>query len=299
MLQKIKMAGYFILFFTIFYSWLAAQNFAADFRVAISSDKASYIEGESIWIKVAVANLSTAHNEIYDLTKDGILSGKLLDFIIKNSQDEHIAFVREPADDWPKITLNGNDSVYNYFDLTNYYGKSITDPYLARRYLPEDSYQCTATFKLDRRSAGIASNTITFKVKQAPASELVVFQNFIRAYTTWLLDYNEGEAISIYRHILVQNPQSVFASLSDYYLNKIIRLSDQPTKDGIEASIAFMDKYPDSPFAYKLAKLVISDAYQNNRLETAAERINSILPKLEIHFPGIIQLINTKISQYQ
>jgi hypothetical protein len=292
-----KIPGYFILLCVIFYSWLIAQNFSSDFRLTISSDKSLYIEGESIWIKVEVTNLSAENKDIFNLTHDRILSGEFLDFTIKNSQDEIIAYVREGADDGPKITLKANDTIYSYFDLPNYYGNSITTPHIGRRYLPEDAYQCTAIFKVNRRVA-VESNTITFEVKPAAGSEQTVFQNFIHAYKTWLLDFDDSQAVSLYQDILVQYPQSLFALLSAYYITKITLISDQLTRDGIDASLDFMDKYPDSPFAYKVAKLLLTNAYQNNRLETLAARINTHLPKMEQYFPGITQLINNRIHEY-
>jgi hypothetical protein len=294
-----KTPGYFILFCTIFYSWLIAQNFSTDFRLTISSDKSLYIEGESIWIKVEATNLSAESKDIFNLTHDRILSGEFLDFTIKNSKGEIIAYGREGADDCPRIILKANDTIYNYFDLLNYYGNPITEPYLGRKYLPEDTYQCVATFKLDRRTTTVESDTIRFVVRRVAGSEKVVFENFIRAYKTWLLDFNDNNAIRIYQEILVQYPQSLFALLSAYYITKITLISDQLTRDGIDTSLDFMDKYSDSPFAYKVAKLLLNDAYQNNRLETLEVRINTHLPKMEQYFPGITQLINNKIHQYQ
>ena len=93
-----KIPGLIILFCTILHAWLIAQDFSSDFQLTISSDKTSYIEGESVWIKVEVTNQSASDRFIYDLTNDRILSGNFLDFTIKNSLDEFLSKLNDSAD---------------------------------------------------------------------------------------------------------------------------------------------------------------------------------------------------------
>ena len=294
-----KIPGLIILFCTILHAWLIAQDFSSDFQLTISSDKTSYIEGESVWIKVEVTNQSASDRFIYDLTNDRILSGNFLDFTIKNSLDELIPYGRNRANDWPKITLKPNETVYNYFDLPNYYGNSITDPYIGRRLMPADTYQCTATLLFDTRVPGVVSDTISFTVRPTVGAEQAVFQNFIRGYEAWLIDFEDSRAVSIYEELIRQSPQSVFALLSAYYINKITLMSDELARDGIEESLDFVTRYPDSPFAYKAVKQAVISAYQYHRLKDLTARINPALSKMEPYFPGLTRLINDMIQQYQ
>ena len=293
------MLRYFLLLLIIVFAFVAAQDLSYDLKLTITADKSVYIEGESVWIKVEVTNLSAEKREVFDLTDDGILAGKFLSFSLKNSLGETIPYGTEGSDSWPKISLGPGESLYNYFDLPDYYGSPITDPYLGRRYLPEDIYQCTATFRLNIRAAAIQSNTLMFTVRKAAGTDLTVYQNFINAYKTWLLDYEDEQAISLFQDMINRYPQSVFTPLASYYINKIMRISDQISGDALTASIDFIGNHPETPYAYKVVKALLLDAYQNSQLDRAVAKINIVLPKMEPYFPGITGAITARLAHYQ
>ncbi len=149
---------YFLLIFSIS---LFAQNSDENLELKIGLDKSEFFVGEPIWVKISLKNLGDDAKQVTKMSFPLVIYNKSFDFNLIDSEGLRVKDSGIRSDGLHTVTLNPNDSTYDYYDLLSFYGEPIHKLMgTVRKYLKPGSYKISA--KLSTPNISLPSNEIKF-----------------------------------------------------------------------------------------------------------------------------------------
>lgn len=225
------------------------QNVAANnLELRVQIDKENFLKGEPIWVKVTMQNIGIQNEEVTVLGRS--ILNLALHFEITDSKNNKYFFKGATASMpyLPTAILKPKEIIYEYYDLLESYGELLVPPFRGvRHYLENDIYTLSA--ELSMSGDKIYSNKISFSVKEPVKEELTAYELFKEGFITWLAKKEDLQAIDIFRRLVNNYPNSVYAELSFNYLRACFDIGIHDYLKAIDAGEELIRKYPKSHFS--------------------------------------------------
>lgn len=243
------MKSQFVIIVLCFFS----LSYAQDLDLHISKCKNNFLEHEPIWIKVQLKNSS---NEDIHLNISLAPEG---DFLKVNLKDQIGNLMQYKG---LKVTLKGElptcilqpmSDMSISLDLNDYFGERDY-PITSRYYLPVGSYSLNCEL-IDRKKS-VSSNELKIDVVEPTGNEKLALELFESSTKIWIFEGDHEKAISKYREILIEYPNSVYSELIYYHIYARYQLGLRDYQKVIDIGEEFMKKHPTSPYAVMMVSRI-------------------------------------------
>lgn len=291
-----RMIIYIILIFTVS---LFAQNSDENLELKIGLDKSEFLEGESIWVKISLKNLGDDAKQVTKMSFPLVIYNKSFDFNLIDSEGLRVKDSGIRSDGLHTVTLNPNDSTYDYYDILNFYGEPIHKLLrTGRKYLKPGSYKLSA--KLSTPNISLPSNEIKFEVVEPNADEVESYELFKEAYKTWLIkNKREEEARDLFRTAIDTYPNSIYTDLHYSYLYKINSIGLRDYRACIDVIKEMIQRNPKSHVSEKFVKSLVFSYQQLNEDDIIINELNELNNQYGDINPELKRVISKKIESLQ
>ncbi|MDP3025717.1 MAG: tetratricopeptide repeat protein [candidate division Zixibacteria bacterium] len=262
----------------------ASQTFDPNaLTFTIHLDKNTYLENEAIWVTVSLKNTSKV--QVYAGSLEPLCG--FLKFYILSSKGDTLPGPLVQGDCWfpegkyPSLESGEKDmeimNILSHYGIYNkdcdcIWGGVITEGKYTIQAKLKDLYHKKKSEKMD-----IFSNKLSLEVKKSTSKEKEVLDLLVSAKREQIKG-NSSSAIDIYKKVIKEYPQSVYADNAYFFLPTTYFSNNELAYD-------FLQKYPNSG----LAPEVIEDLTIRRE---GREKAQKSLEKLISQYP------NTKISEY-
>ncbi len=267
-----SMNRYFLLIFSIS---LFAQNSDENLELKIGLDKSEFFVGEPIWVKISLKNLGDDAKQVTKMSFPLVIYNKSFDFNLIDSEGLRVKDSGIRSDGLHTVTLNPNDSTYDYYDLLSFYGEPIHKLMgTVRKYLKPGSYKISA--KLSTPNISLPSNEIKFEVIEPNADEVESYELFKEAYTKWLISKEEQEASELFRRAIDTYPNSIYTDLHYSYLYKINSIGLRDYRACIDVIKEMIQRNPKSHVSEKFVKSLVFSYQRLNEDDVIINELNEL-----------------------
>ena len=286
---------YFLLIFSIS---LFAQNSDENLELKIGLDKSEFFVGEPIWVKISLKNLGDDAKQVTKMSFPLVIYNKSFDFNLIDSEGLRVKDSGIRSDGLHTVTLNPNDSTYDYYDLLSFYGEPIHKLMgTVRKYLKPGSYKISA--KLSTPNISLPSNEIKFQVIEPNADEVESYELFKEAYTKWLISKEEQEASELFRRAIDTYPNSIYTDLHYSYLYKINSIGLRDYRACIDVIKEMIQRNPKSHVSEKFVKSLVFSYQRLNEDDVIINELNELNNQYGDVNPELKRVILKKIESLQ
>ncbi len=186
----------------------------------------------------------------------------------------------------PTTILKPGEAIYEYFDLLEFYGELYVSFIKGvRHFLKPDTYFLYA--ELSTSGEKINSNQIKFYVVEPVQEESKAYELFKEGLFTWLGKKEDQKAANIFRKLITDYANSVYAELSFDYLQACYKIGLHDYKKAIEVGEELISKHPKSPFSGRMIKYLAYTYEHVEGKEKVKERLMQLTDKYGDVNPGI------------
>ncbi len=282
----------FIVITLILINPIYSQEGSGDLVLKIKIEKSDFLKAEPLWVKVSLTNTGNENKEVIPIDR-GVLK-QYLKFFMNNAVGEDIGYgcvVPHFAGE-PKIVLKPNETVFDYFDLHEFFGNQDR----GRGSLFENSY--VFWVELHFNGKVLKSNKISFSIKEPEGDEIITHDLFYKGCNTWYVEKDKLEALEIFKTITTDYPKSVYAELSLDYIAFLYLIVLSDADNTIFTVKELINKYPNSYFIIENFKTYISALKRLNKEYLKKSELLKLLDLSKDIHPDIVKKIKEMADKY-